>query len=212
AIYPTGVVRANSRVLFTFSSNGVPVAEQLTYFSDAGCVVRHERERLDTARLPQGTYQVSATYVAWETNTTVTQPVTTLQILPFSPFTCAQATHAWIAEGDPLTTVQGAQLHVTGVVAAGTRITFQFVDRQNRVVLTRTTQPAGSNCVVAHEPEVVNTSLLPSGMVQANATYTEWETATHVSQQIGILNIVAPLPGGGGGGGGGGCTAKICDQ
>lgn len=192
-IYPTGVVRASSRALFTFTRNGVVVARQLTYFAGHNCVIRHERERLDMSLLPAGTIQVSATYVAWETNQTVTTPVTTLQIVP-GPYTCLQPTHAWIAEGDAMTFTRGVQLHVTGVVYPYSPVTFQFFDTPGNLVASRTTAPAAGNCVVAHEPEVVSTAGFPLGYVSVDATYLEWETGSWVTKQIAILNIVAPPP------------------
>jgi hypothetical protein len=82
----TGVVRKHNPVLFEFfDSSWNLAATHLTYFSDNNCVVRHEPERFNTARLPIGTVRVDATFLEWETDQWMTRQVGTLTVLEAPP-------------------------------------------------------------------------------------------------------------------------------
>jgi hypothetical protein len=101
-VYLTGVVRSLSRVRFHFrDSSGTEVADHLTYFSDAGCVVH--QEPFDTTSLPLGTVTVSATYQEWETNTEVTRDVIRSTSLPAAGGSTATspATRGWSLPAGP---------------------------------------------------------------------------------------------------------------
>lgn len=82
---------------------------------------------------------------------------------------CQQIPHVWVGDGWDVT--QGTVLYGTGVVVPGTRINFGFYTPGGLLVKTKLTAPAGSNCVVAHEPETVTTSDLAPGYYFVYASY-----------------------------------------
>jgi hypothetical protein len=132
--------------------------------------------------------------VPWETDRPVTASVATLEITASGQDPCAQASHAWVVEGGWAGIPWGYPIHLTGVVSAGAPITFQFLDRYGNEVARHTTAPAGGNCVVAHEPETVNTASVPSGSIQVLATYLQWESGLYATVPVGTLNIGTPPP------------------
>jgi hypothetical protein len=208
-IYLTGVTRKFSRVRFDFTdgANNL-VASHLTYFSDDGCVIRHEPEAFNTARLPVGPVTVRATFTRWEDATTVTEPVATLQIgAGGGSTTCQQYSHVWIHPGGTIT--RGQVIYPTGVVRRGTRITFHFHDQGGALFASHTTAAARDNCVVHHEPEAMSTAGFPLGSVAVTATFTEWESDQVVTRPVTTLTVRQPT---GGGGGGGGCYPALLPE
>jgi hypothetical protein len=130
-------------------------------------------------------------------------------VLPGNGSTCNQDSHAWVG-GVGTTFTQGATMYPTGVVAAATRIVFDFVNpATGQIVLRHVTNPSRANCVVHHEPEAVSSWNLPTGQIDVYAKFTRWEAVEDVRV---LVNQFTIMPGGGGGGGGdvgGSCSA--CD-
>jgi hypothetical protein len=133
-------------------------------------------------------------------------------VLPGNGSTCSQhndASHAWVG-GVGSTFTQGATMYPTGVVAAATRIVFDFVNpTTGQIVLRHVTNPSRANCVVHHEPEAVSSWNLPAGRIDVYAKFTRWEAVEDVRVLVNQFTIVQGGSGGGGGGGGGSCRA--CD-
>lgn len=81
-VYPTGVVRRDTRAYFAFyDSNGTLVASHVTQPARSNCVIHHEPEAMSTWSFPVGTVTAVATYTEWESDQVVTVPVTTFQVL-----------------------------------------------------------------------------------------------------------------------------------
>jgi hypothetical protein len=75
-VYPTGVVRRDTRASFTFrDAAGTVVATHLTQPARSNCVIHHEPEAMSTWALPVGPISVTATYVEWESDHQVTVQV-----------------------------------------------------------------------------------------------------------------------------------------
>jgi hypothetical protein len=87
---------------------------------------------------------------------------------------CGQVPHVYLAFSNDVT--PGTPLYAAGVVVAGSRINFGFYTPMGQLVMTHLTQPAHSNCVVYHEPEVVNTAALAPGYYFVYASY--WTLST----------------------------------
>lgn len=103
-IYPTGVVRRNTPIYFSFVPRaGGAGYSHATRASRDNCVVHHEPEARSTAGWTPGLYDILATYTEWETDTSVTRPAGVLDLrtsggggggeclLP-DPTSCPQAT------------------------------------------------------------------------------------------------------------------------
>jgi len=92
-------------------------------------------------------------------------------VLPGNGSTCRQDSHAWVG-GVGSTFTQGATMYPTGVVAAATRIVFDFVNpTTGQIVLRHVTNPSRANCVVHHEPEAVSSWNLPAGRIDVYAKF-----------------------------------------
>lgn len=82
---------------------------------------------------------------------------------------CGQVTHAFWGFGHDIT--RGTPIYVTGVVAPYSRMNWGLYNQFGQQVKTRVTATAGSNCVVAHEPEVISTYDLNPGYYYLYASY-----------------------------------------
>ncbi len=87
---------------------------------------------------------------------------------------CGQVAHAYVAFSNDV--FQGTPLYPSGVVNAGSRINFGFYDVAGNLVKLHLTQPARSNCVVHHEPEVIYNWDLAPGYYYVYASY--WGLST----------------------------------
>ncbi|MFP2929333.1 hypothetical protein ACLESO_29860 [Pyxidicoccus sp. 3LG] len=205
SLYFTGVVRPHSRVRFQLIDAWGNVAlEHMTHASRTNCVIHHEPERVSASLLPNGVYSVRALYTPWETEQATQVELGSLEIYtPTGTTTCNQFSHAWV-HGTQYPVTVGGYLYPTGVVRKYTSVRFDFVNAQGQIAYQHQTRSAGSNCVIAHEPEVRSTYGWAPGVYQIRATYVEWETDQVVTKPVGTLDLRA-WTGGGGGGGGGEC-------
>ena len=89
-LYPTGVVRKNTRVYFNFvPQSGGASYQHTTQPSRNNCVVHHEPEARSTWGWTPGRYDIYATYTEWETDGVVTKLVGLLDLqAPPPPPTC----------------------------------------------------------------------------------------------------------------------------
>lgn len=176
-VYPTAVTKAFSRTRFRFfGPNGTLALEHTTRAADRNCVVRHERERFNSTLLPAGLYRVEVSLVPWETNRLETRTLW-LETIDYTGNTsCRQTSHPimWSPAGEPVPV--GGTVYFSGVVRPSTSVAFQILDGNGVARLVHTTRPAGSNCVIAHEPERRSLAGLPAGRYRLRATFTEWET------------------------------------
>jgi len=119
-----------------------------------------------------------------------TLPVFRPFVLPGNGSTCRQPSHAWVA-GVGSTFTRGATIYATGVVAAATRIVFDFVNpATGQIVLRHVTNPSRANCVVHHEPEAVSSWNLPAGRIDVYAKFTRWEAVEDVRVLVNQFTIV----------------------
>jgi hypothetical protein len=175
-VYPTGVGKAFSRMRFRFfNANDNLVTEHTTRAADRGCVVRHERERFSSSVLPAGRYRVEVTFVPFGSNQLEVRTLWLETIERTSNTWCNQSSHpvVWIPGGEPARV--GALVYLSGIVRPSTRVAYNLVSSAGSIVLSHTTRPAASNCVIAHEPEARYLHV-PPGTYTLRATYTEWET------------------------------------
>ena len=85
-VYLTGVVHRYSPITFNFyDADGNWVTQHVTQPARDNCVVHHEPEWFNTARLPIGTVRVDATFLEWETDQWTTRQVGTLTVLQAPP-------------------------------------------------------------------------------------------------------------------------------
>jgi hypothetical protein len=82
---------------------------------------------------------------------------------------CGQITHAYWGFGNDVT--RGTVIYVTGVVVPHSRMNWGIYNQAGQLVKTHLTREAGSNCVVAHEPEGVSTADLAPGYYYLYASY-----------------------------------------
>jgi hypothetical protein len=87
---------------------------------------------------------------------------------------CNQIAVAYVAFSNDA--YQGTPLYPAGVVNAGSRINFGFYDTAGNLVKLHLTQPAHSNCVVNHEPEIIYNWDLAPGYYYVYASY--WGLST----------------------------------
>lgn len=114
----------------------------------------------------------------------------------FRPFvlpgtsTCLQFSHAWVHNASS-TIFRGTTLYPTGVVAAGTRVVFDFVNpTTGQIVARHVTQPSRLNCVVHHEPEAFSSWNLPPGRIDIYAKFTRWEAVEDVRILVHSVTVV----------------------
>jgi hypothetical protein len=105
---------------------------------------------------------------------------------------CAQPTHVWLAtpagslgDGNTLTLPIGTETYETGVVLAGSNITFTGTNGINQIPTTT----AGANCVVSHQNNILTIGA-PTGTYPIFATYTPWETGIPRRTLVGYINVV----------------------
>jgi len=121
-----------------------------------------------------------------------------LYMIGFNWYSCNQLPHVWVAFSNDV--VQGTILYGTGVVAPGSRVNFGFYNPFGQLIKTHLTQPARSNCVVHHEPEVISTSDLAPGYYFVYASYTGlsingvWGTSAgyplnHVGDYVTVIRV-----------------------
>jgi hypothetical protein len=86
---------------------------------------------------------------------------------------CGQPTHVWVrTTGTPHDVIDpGATIWFTGVVVPYTNVDFRMYDAAGALRLQHTTRAAGSNCVIAHEPEARATYGLEPGVYAVYASY-----------------------------------------
>lgn len=85
-VYLTGVVHRDTRITFDFYDNGGNwITRHVTQPARSNCVVHHEPEWFNTARLPIGTIRVNATYLEWETDMTTVKQVGMLVVVEPPP-------------------------------------------------------------------------------------------------------------------------------
>jgi hypothetical protein len=85
------------------------------------------------------------------------------------PQSCEQIAHVGVAFSNDV--VRGTILYGWGVVVPGSRAVFGFYNQFGQRVKTRVTNGAHSNCVINHEPEIIDTSDLVPGYYFVYSSY-----------------------------------------
>lgn len=87
---------------------------------------------------------------------------------------CNQIPHPFFSLGNNTYSndvAQGTTLYFSGVVARGTRVVYGFYNPAGQLAAIKETTAAGSNCVIAHEPNGFNTAALAPGYYNLYASF-----------------------------------------
>lgn len=87
---------------------------------------------------------------------------------------CNQIPHPFYSLGNNTYSndvVQGTTLYLSGVVARGTSVVYGFYNSAGQLAAIKETTAAGSNCVIAHEPNGFNTAALAPGYYNLYASF-----------------------------------------
>lgn len=88
--------------------------------------------------------------------------------------TCNQIPHPFFSLGNNTYSndvAQGTTLYLSGVVARGTRVVYGFYNPAGQLAGIKETTSAGSNCVIAHEPNGFDTGALAPGYYNLYASF-----------------------------------------
>jgi hypothetical protein len=117
-----------------------------------------------------------------------------------SAATCGQHSQAWIktaygilhsdlSSSTVLTIPHGTPIYHTGIVVPGTVVRFQYANLDANTAFWVNSAQASSNCVVAHEKSVLDTSIFGGTRWGVFAVWVAWEDNQIHSKVLGTLIV-----------------------